>query len=313
MSWEDTSTIRVLANDITFEVATAGAGQRLALLLHGFPEHAFSWRFQMPLLARMGYRVWAPNLRGYGGTDTPRGLAAYRTELLVKDVAGLIRAAGAQETMLVGHDWGGWLAWLLAMQYPELIQRLVVLNEPHPACFLREFKWPPQFFRSWYMLFFQVPVLPEFLLGIRQGRVIAKSIRWTAADTSRFPDDVIEVYRRNAVRPGGLNAMLNWYRGLFRGGGLRRSRDRGFPTIQTPTLFIWGDADRFFRAGTMHGIEQYAPNLTFRALPGVSHWVQQEAPEEVNVILEAWLLGKSVPEYGESAKGRFQIANGASC
>ena len=312
MAWEDSAIMRVVVNDISFEVATTGAGERLALLLHGFPEHAFSWRFQMPLLAKIGYRVWAPNLRGYGGTDSPPGIEAYKTESLVEDVAGLIRAAGAKETVLIGHDWGGWLAWLVAMQYPELIQRLVVLNEPHPARFLREFKKPSQFFRSWYMLFFQIPRLPEFLLGIRRGRVIAKTIRWTAADPSRFPDDVIEVYRRNAARRGGLNAMLNWYRALFRGGGLERSRHAGFPKIQTPTLFIWGDADRFFCAGTMRGIEQYAPNLTFRALPGVSHWAQQEAPEAVNAILEAWLSGKRVPEYCESAGLRFHAAGGAS-
>src|ERR1700724_3978099 len=108
----------VRANGIDFHVAMAGCGERLVLCLHGFPESSFSWRFQMPLLARLGYRVWAPNLRGYGGTDSPPDVAAYRIEVLVDDVAGLIQTSGARETLLVGHDWGGILAWILAMQKP---------------------------------------------------------------------------------------------------------------------------------------------------------------------------------------------------
>src|SRR5581483_12089585 len=121
-----------------------GAGDRLALCLHGFPEHAYSCRYQMPLLAKMGYRVWAPNLRGYGNTDSPQEVSAYKTRTLVEDVAALIKAAGAKETLLIAHDWGGALAWSLAMLQPQLIDRLVILNLPHPACFARELRRPPQ-------------------------------------------------------------------------------------------------------------------------------------------------------------------------
>src|SRR5712692_7302737 len=169
-------TIRVAANGITFEVAEMGSGDRLALCLHGFPEHYVSWRHQMPFLARLGYRVWAPNLRGYGSTDSPREIAAYRLDLLVEDVAGLIRASGARETLVIAHDWGGALAWILAMREPALIGRLVICNLPHPACFLRELKRPAQFLRSWYMLLFQLPWLPEALLGWGQGRGAVKLI-----------------------------------------------------------------------------------------------------------------------------------------
>jgi epoxide hydrolase 4 len=302
MMWEGVETIRVAANHISFEVATMGSGNRLALCLHGFPEHAFSWRFQMPLLAKLGYRVWAPNLRGYGATDSPQELSAYQVETLVDDVAGLIRAAGAQETLLVAHDWGAWLAWTLAMRYPHLINRLVVMSLAHPACFLREFRRPVQFLKSWYMVFFQIPVLPERVLGIRHGRVFAKSIRYTSSYPSRFPDEVIEVYRQNIARPGGLTAMLNWYRALFRGGGMRRLRSGPLPRISTPTLFIRGDADMFLGANTTRGMEDYVSDLTFRILPGVSHWVQQEAPEAVNSMIEAFLAGTPVPEYSETNK-----------
>jgi pimeloyl-ACP methyl ester carboxylesterase len=240
----------------------------------------------MPLLAQLGYRVWAPNLRGYGNTDSPQEVSAYRMEILIADVAGLIKASGAKETLLIGHDWGALLAWGLAMEQPALIDRLVIMNVPHPACFLREVRRFPQLFRSWYILLFQLPMLPECLLSRRRARGVAELIRRTSRDPSRFPDEVLEAYRRNALRPGGLTAMLNWYRALFRSGGLRRRR---FPKIETPTLFLWGDADAALSIRTTYGTSEYVTNLTFHVLPGVSHWIQQEAPEAVNALLEAWL------------------------
>src|SRR5260370_20256971 len=163
-SWPNVEFIRVAANGIDFEVATMGQGDRLALCLHGFPEHAYSWRYQMPLLAKLGYRVWAPNLRGYGGTDSPNDVAAYKTRTLVEDVIGLIRASGAKEVLLMAHDWGGALAWSVALIAPELIRRLVILNLPHPACFPRELRRPVQLTKSWQMFFFPFPRPPTFQL-----------------------------------------------------------------------------------------------------------------------------------------------------
>jgi pimeloyl-ACP methyl ester carboxylesterase len=304
MTWEGVEMIRVAANGIQFEVATTGAGDKLAMCLHGFPEHAFSWRNQMPLLAKLGYRVWAPNLRGYGGTDSPPEISAYRTSTLVADVAGLIKASGAKETLLIAHDWGGALAWILAMRQPELIDRLVVMNLPHPACFARELRRPRQLLRSWYMFFFQIPWLPEFLLRRNDAQAIGDMFRHTPGCRERIPEAVIDAYRQNAMRPGGLTAMLNWYRALFRNrGGLqsRAARPGGvrFPMISTPTLLLWGDADIALDFRTTHGTQDYVSDLTFRVLPGVSHWVQQEAPAIVNAMLEAWLAGARVPEYHE--------------
>ena len=301
MNWPGVEFIRVAANGINFEVATMGVGDRLALCLHGFPEHAYSWRHQMPLLARLGYRVWAPNLRGYGATDSPREVSAYQTYTLVEDVAALIKAAQPRETLLLAHDWGAALAWSLALDQPQLIDRLVILNLPHPACFARELRRPVQLARSWYMLFFQLPWLPEFLLGRRQGRGASELIRKTSRNPARFADEDLEVYRANAARPGALTAMLNWYRALFRGGALRRFFGNDIPIIHTPTLFLWGDADTALSLRTTRGTEQYVSDLTFRVFPGVSHWIQQEAPEAVNAMLEAWLSGKRVPEYRELA------------
>lgn len=300
MNWEGVEFIRVPANGISFEVATLGAGDRLALCLHGFPEHAYSWRHQMPLLAKLGYRVWAPNLRGYGATDSPQEISAYRISTLVADVAALIHASGAKEILLIAHDWGGALAWMLAMSHPELINRLVILNLPHPACFARELRHRHQLLKSWYIFFFQIPALPEYLLGRDNARTIARMFPHNALNKDRFPDDVIDVYRQNAMRPGGLTAMLNWYRAYIRG-RKKRSGGGGFPKIDTPTLFLWGDADVALDFRTTQGTEKYVSDLTFRVFPGISHWIQQEAPEAVNAMLEAWLTGARVPEYQEVA------------
>jgi pimeloyl-ACP methyl ester carboxylesterase len=317
MNWPDASFIRVAANGINFEVATMGSGDRLALCLHGFPEHAYSWRHQMPLLARLGYRVWAPNLRGYGPTDSPREISAYQPHTLIEDVALLIKAANPKETLVIAHDLGAVLAWTLAitpqsrksgaladsaMDQPQLIDRLVILNLPHPACFAREVRKPVQLFKSWYTLFFQLPWLPELILGRRQGRGASELIRKTSCDPARFPDEVLEVYRANAARPGGLRAMLNWYRAALRGSELRSIFSGKVPTIEIPTLFLWGDQDVALSLRTTHGTEKYVSNLTFRIFPGVSHWIQQEAPEAVNAMLEAWLSGRPVPEYSEIAR-----------
>ncbi len=199
----------------------------------------------------------------------------------------------------MAHDWGGALAWSLAMQQPQLIDRLVILNLPHPACFARELQGATQLMKSWYIFFFQLPWLPEFMLGRRDARATSGIIRGSSRNPARFPDEALEVYRANAARPGGLTAMLNWYRAPFRGKGFRRLHEGTIPTIHTPTLFLWGDADSALSFRTTEGTEKYVSNLTFRVFPGVSHWIQQEAPEAVNEMIEAWLAGKRVPEYSE--------------
>ncbi len=301
MTWDGVELIKVAANGIEFEVATLGSGDRLALCLHGFPEHAYSWRLQMPVLARLGYRVWAPNLRGYGNTATPQDVESYKTTTLVEDVLALIAASGAAETVLIAHDWGAVLAWIIAMEHPDRISRLVIMNVPHPARFGAELWRTGQFLRSWYMFFFQLPAVPEWLLGRNGASAIGKAFRDNASRPERFTEADLEVYRRNALRPGGLTGMVNWYRALVRFGGLKR---RDFPMIDVPTLMLWGDADFALDVRTALGTEAYVRNLIFRRLTGISHWVQQEAPEAVNAMLEAWLTGGAVPEYREVAAGR---------
>ncbi len=286
----------VRAGELRFEVACAGnpASPRLALLLHGFPEHAISWRHQLPFLAERGYRVWAPNQRGYGNSARPTGVAAYRIEQLVEDVARLIDASGAREVMLAGHDWGAMVAWQFAIRRARPLARLVICNVPHPERFREEVRTNKvQRKRSRYVAFFQLPWLPEYLLTRKDAAAVGKAFVGMAIDKSRFPDDVLAVYRRAAREPGAMTAMLNWYRAAW-----RARSEAGPPAhakIEVPTLMVWGEEDSALGKELAAGTERYVSDLTLRYLPGVSHWVQQEAPERVNEIWGAWLDGREVP------------------
>ena len=283
----------VAANGLSFEVHTAGDphSDRLALLLHGFPEHAFSWRHQLPLLAKLGYRAWAPNQRGYGKSSRPKGVRSYRIDELVADVAGLIDASGKPRVTLVGHDWGGLVAWEFALRRVRPLERLAILNVPHPVRFREELASNrAQRRRSLYAAFFQLPWLPEWLFRRKGAAAIAGAFRSMAIDKSRFPDEVLAVFQQNALQPGALTAMLNWYRANGRHfGALGGPAPAASPIIDAPTLLIWGEEDTALGKETTLGTERFVSDLTVRYLPGVSHWVQQEAPEAVNEILESWL------------------------
>jgi epoxide hydrolase 4 len=288
---------------LKFEVATAGQGDRLALLLHGFPESAYSWRHQIPALVQLGYRVWAPNLRGYGNTDRPVGVAHYTSAQLEGDVSDLIDASGARSVVLIGHDWGGSIAWSYAMHGTRPIERLVVLNFPHPKVFARGLQTAAQRRRSWYMLAFQLPVLPELLISAQHARSLELTIRRFAVHPERFPDEVIAHYRDQASRPGALTAMINYYRAMGRT-MLRRALGRGpqrkGAKILLPTLLIWGEQDRALGKELAQGHERYVDKLTLRMLPDASHWVQQDAPEEVNALLAAWLTETTAEQLSTS-------------
>lgn len=285
------------ANGLRFRVACAGSGERLALCLHGFPELSYSWREQLPLLARLGYRAWAPDLRGYGGTSRPPDFHDYAIELLMDDVNGLIDASGAREVVLIGHDWGAVVAWYFATRFPKRLDRLVIMNVPHPAAAQQAFSLR-QLRRSWYVLFFQIPWLPEWVLRRNGAEAVGRAFREMAIDKSRFPEEVLQVYRDAALAPGAAKAMVDYYRALVRGGGASRQRRRGYPVIETPTLMIWGEEDAALGLELTRATGDFVKDLTLRTLPGVSHWVQQEAPETVNAMLEAWLLGRDVPRAG---------------
>ncbi len=284
----------VAANGLNFEVDMAGDGDRLIICLHGFPEHSVSWRFQLPYLARLGYRVWAPNLRGYGNSSTPHGITAYSLENLMNDVGELIDAAACSEVTLMAHDWGAVIAWSFAMHQIRKIDRLVICNVPHPGPAAAAMSWA-QLKKSWYIFFFQLPRLPERMLLKSPG--MGAMIKTTAATPENFSEAVVALYDENARRKENVTAMINYYRGLVRGGGMRRQKRLGLPKIKVPTLMLWGEDDMALSIETTYGTDDYVEDLTLRYLAGISHWVQQDAPEAVNTMLEAFLAGETVPEY----------------
>ena len=280
----------VEANGLTFEVAQMGEGDHLALCLHGFPELHYSWRHQIPLLAKMGYRVWAPNLRGYGGTSRPTGVENYSLDKLTADVGALIDASGAKKVTLIAHDWGGAIAWAFAITKPITNQgpltRLVVMNLPHPLAFRRELKSWRQFRKSWYIYFFQIPWLPDKVLGRNEAKGIGRLFAKTSCNPDNFGPEVQAKYAQAANQPGAITAMLNYYRAVVR---YRDALDLGDGKVDVPTLLIWGEQDVALDVSGTEGTEEWVADFTLKRLPNASHWVQQDAPDEVNTILEEWL------------------------
>jgi pimeloyl-ACP methyl ester carboxylesterase len=280
------------ANGLRFELAEAGTAQspKLAILLHGFPELNFSWRHQMPMLAEQGWRVWAPNLRGYGMSDRPDGIAAYRLHNLLEDVGALIDAAKAEypaeEIMIVAHDWGAVIAWMFAIRQIRPIDRLVIMNVPHPKCAERELKHWRQLRKSWYIFFFQLPFVPEKMLLANDAKAVRRAFFESAAHKDRFAKSDLDVYAKAAQLPGAMQAMLNYYRALMR---YADDRDPGDASVRVPTLVIWGENDLALDIHLLDGMEQWVLNLTLHRLPGISHWVQQDAPDKVNRIMTDWL------------------------
>jgi len=285
------TTQTVEANGFRFAVDQVGGGDHLALCLHGFPESRFSWRHQLPLLAEMGYRAWAPDLRGYGATEPkPKAVSAYVIDRLMEDVAALIDASGAKTVTLIGHDWGAGLAWTFAANAVRPLERLVIMNVPHPgvmSAHLSKGNWA-QLKRSWYIFFFQLPGLPELMMTADRAKATRQAFYGMAIDKTHFTPDVLDRYASDALRPGAMRGMVNWYRAAVRIGGKMRGP---WPVIEPPTLIVWGEEDAALGVELLEGTDQYVRDLTIRRLPGVSHWVQQEAPDKVNAILREWLPG----------------------
>ena len=289
------STEFVSANGLRFEVDMCGdqSSKNLAICLHGFPEHSVSWRNQLPMLAALGYKAWAPNMRGYGNSSIPPDKKDYAIENLLADVAALIDAAECDETILLAHDWGAVIAWYFAIREVRPLSKLVVCNVPHPAAAAENAGWS-QLKKSWYILFFQIPGLPEWLISQR-GPAVGQAIQDSSSRPEMYSSDVLALYSQNAVRSGGLKAMINYYRQLIFGGGAKRQKDLGFPIIQTPTLICWGEDDLALTKETTYGTDKWVKDFTIRYLPRISHWVQQDAPVEVNAMIKAFILEEPVP------------------
>lgn len=279
------------ANGLTFETLVAGQGNpKFALLLHGFPESSLSWRFQIPFLVALGYEVWAPNLRGYGASSRPVGINNYRLPHLIADVAGLIdMGANGRRVTLLAHDWGAIIAWAFAADNVRSLEKLVIMNVPHPARMGEGLQTWAQRKKSWYIYFFQLPWLPEALLGANEAAAVGRAFYDMAIDKTNFTPDILAAYRANASLPGALTAMISYYRATIRGTDFARYRRGDVKPITTPTLMIWGEADTALGVELTDNYEGLVTDMKLVRLPNVSHWVQQEAPNEVNAILGDWL------------------------
>lgn len=268
--------------EVNLHVVEAGpADGALVILLHGFPEAWFSWQHQLRALATAGYRVLAPDIRGYNLSSKPQGVDAYRIEHLVGDVAGLIAWAGAETATVIGHDWGALVAWHFAMRRPEMLERLAILNVPHPVAMAKALRKPAQMLRSSYALFFQMPWVPERVFLAGNAAVLRRVFAHDPVRKGAFSAEDIERYAVAAKRPGALTGGMNYYRAAFRHAGEQIKP----AVISAPVLVIWGEQDRFLGKDLADPPRRLVPNARVVRLPDASHWVQNDRPERVNQLL----------------------------
>ncbi len=279
----------IITNGIRMHYVTQGEGP-LIVLLHGFPEFWYSWRYQIPFLAKHGYTVVAPDLRGYNDTDKPR--RGYDVPTLLRDIVGLIRGLGQEKAIIVGHDWGGALAWTFAMRYPTMTERLIVMNAPHPGAMLREIRTLKQLRKSWYIFFFQIPWLPEYVLLRNHANEIGRSLRGAAVQKSVFPREETAKYQEAMSKPGAMTAALNYYRQLFR--RLPRSSWGTKFQVTMPALLIWGEQDIALGIELTTGLEQWVDDIEIKRIPDSGHWVQQEQPDKVNEYMLEFLQPRTM-------------------
>ncbi|MFL6375790.1 MAG: alpha/beta fold hydrolase [Pyrinomonadaceae bacterium] len=267
--------------------AAAGSGEKLVILLHGFPECWYSWRHQLDALGDQ-YFVVAPDLRGYNLSDKPAGLGEYRIDRLTSDVAQLIRHFGQDKAVIVGHDWGAAIAWSLAMNHPELVSKLIVLQVPPMHVWKRNLSFA-QLAASWYMLFFQLPWLPEWFARSNDYALLEGALCSTTAARGVFTQEDVGVYKNGWRQPGALTAMINYYRANFpgRSGSANKTIEK---KVGAPTLFIYGEKDHAILPQTVKGVgDSVAGPYREHRIPTSAHWVQQEAPDEVTRVIREFL------------------------
>jgi epoxide hydrolase 4 len=284
----------IQTNSVQLHCVTQGEGE-LVILLHGFPEFWYSWRFQIPALARH-FKVVVPDLRGYNESDKP--LTGYDLDTLSDDVRGLMRHFGYAKAHIVGHDWGGAIAWHFAQRFPEQLGRLAMLNAAHPQQFFQEALGNlDQMRRSWHLLALQVPGVPEWLIQQNLRQVVRNLFQGQAIRKSAFTREATERYEQALARPGALSGALNHYRQMLLPWNLMRSVSWGQAMITAPTLVLWGQDDFLLSQKLAEGLPRWvkAP-LLFKRIPDCGHWIQQEAPQTVNRELLAFLRGEKAED-----------------
>jgi epoxide hydrolase 4 len=273
----------VKTNGIKLHTMQAGPdGAPLVVFLHGFPETWRSWKKQMSPVLNEGYYVMAPDQRGYNLSDKPAQISAYHLEETMKDILGLILGSGREKAIVVGHDWGGGVAWGLAMKYPGCVEKLIIANAPHPLVMISNvMRNPKQMARSLYMLFFQIPGLPEAMLRHDDWRLLIEGLRKTSS-SGAFTEEDIEEYRRSWWKKGAMTGMLNWYRANF-----RQVPQLSTANVHIPTLVLWGKKDHALSPDLVQDSLDFCTDGRLIMFEEASHWVQHEEPENVsNAILE---------------------------
>jgi epoxide hydrolase 4 len=254
----------------------------LIVLLHGFPELWYGWRHQIRPLAAAGFRVVAPDMRGYNLSSKPDSVAAYDTGQLTADISGLIHERGARSAMLVGHDWGGSVACATAMQHPEVVERLAILNAAHPRKLSQGLHHPGQLRRSWYFFFFDLPELPEAVVRADHWRFFRHFLR--DARPGAFTEQDMARYIEAWSEPGAVSGMINYYRNSVR--QPPKHAESQIRPIQSRTLVIWGDDDRYLGSELAEPEHDDVPNLDHvERLADASHWVHHDEPERVTQLL----------------------------
>ena len=279
--------------EVRLHSTTAGPDDGpLVILLHGFPEYSASWRRQVGPLADAGFRVLVPDQRGYNLSDKPPRIADYRIDRLAEDILRLADDAGRSRFSVVGHDWGGIVAWWLALTHPDRIERLSILNAPHPATLRSHMmRHPGQMLKSWYVGFFQLPGLPERLMRANGFHMAERSLLATSRPGT-FSRDDLAGYRRAWQQPGATTGMINWYRALRLRPPLPTAR------VRAPTLIVWGDRDAFLDRSLAEDAAALCDTVQVKHLTQASHWVQHEEPEAVNRLL-ADFLHSDLPANGQ--------------
>lgn len=277
----------ISTNKIRLHCVTQGEGD-LVILLHGFPEFWYSWRYQIPALARH-FKVVVPDLRGYNDSDKPEH--GYDIDTLASDIIGLIKNLGYRRAHIVGHDWGGVIAWHLAQKFPEYLNRLVVLNAPPPQHFFQELLGNlDQLRRSWYILAFQIPGLPEWLIQQNLSGLLEEWFQKQAIRKGAFSSETLRIYQKALEKAGTLTAALNHYRQFISPQTWWRSWQRLSLPVTVPTLVLWGQEDAILSPALTEGLERViqAP-WRLKLIPECGHWIQQEVPATVNRELLAFL------------------------
>jgi len=267
--------------DAELHYVEAGDGP-LVILLHGFPEFWYGWRQQVEPLVKAGLRVVAPDLRGYNLSSRLEDFTAYTADKPAEDIRGLIHELGEEAAMVVGHDWGGTVAWTLAMNHPEVVDRLAILNAAHPRKLNEGLKNPRQLLRSWYFFYFQLPKLPERRARRRHWRFFKRFLRDARPS---YTADELDRYVEAWSQPGAAKAMIDYYRAAVRLGSKQDVRP-----ISAPTLVIWGEGDRYLGRKLAEPHPEDVPNLDrVERLPDASHWVHHDESERVNELLVDFL------------------------